>query len=96
MRAKLTLRDRLTRSGFPVNGSLDPRENAPLWAVGVVTAVLAATADLPDWARVVLVVACLGVGVAAQFLTVPAKALHDSGGPPVRDAESGALRQRDE
>ena len=95
--ARPTLGDRITRSKIPVNGSLHPRDNAPLSAgvlLGILAAVLTATQDLPLWFSAVVFVVIAAVLVAVQYFTVPASDLLDTDGPVKRHA-GGELGHRD-
>lgn len=96
--AKPTIGDRITRSKLPVNGSLDPRDNAPAWVVTLTGAIVAfATArwnlDAPTAALLAAGVG-LVLGIAAQYLTVPASDLLESNGPVTRQPD-GELGHRD-
>ncbi len=98
-RARPTIGDRVTRSKLPVNGSLHPRDNAPAWVATLTSAVVAfATArwnlDAPTAALVAAGVG-LVLGVAAQYLTVPASDLLESNGPAAR-RPGGELGHRDQ
>ena len=60
---------------LPVRRSVNPTQNAPAWALGLVGlfgAVKAATEGWPVWAVVVVFVACVAFGVASQLFTRPA------------------------
>lgn len=86
-RARPTVGDRITRSRIPVNGTLNPRDNAPLSAgvlLGVLAAVLTNTQDMPLWASLVVFVVIVVVMVIVQLFTVPANDVLDSSGPPAR------------
>lgn len=97
-RARPTIGDRVTRSKLPVNGSLHPRDNAPAWVVTLTSAIVAfATARWnldPASATLVAAVVGLVLGVAAQYLTVPASDLLESNGP-ARRQPGGELGHRD-
>lgn len=93
--ARPTIRDRVTRSRVPVNGTLNPTMNAPAW-LGTVTAALAVLpTGWPVWAKVIVIVAGLAAGIAAQWFTVPGADLLESNGPVTR-RPGGELGHRDQ
>lgn len=97
-RARPTIGDRITRSRLPVNGTLNPTGNAPAWVTTLTAAIVAwATARWGlDETTAALVAAAVGLvlGVAAQYLTVPASDLLESSGPVTRRPD-GELGHRD-
>lgn len=97
--ARPTIGDRITRSKLPVNGTLAPTGNAPAWVTTLTAAVVAwATARWGlDETTAALVAAGVGLvlGVAAQYLTVPANDVLDSSGPAGRQP-GGELGHRDQ
>lgn len=99
MPARPTIRDRITRSSVPVNGTLNPTGNAPAWTVTLTAAVVAwvtARWGLDETTAAMLAaVVGLVLGVAAQWFTVPASDLLESRGPVVRRRD-GQLGHRDE
>lgn len=83
MPTKPRLSTRIARSKVPVNPTLNPAMNAPAWLATVMTALAVLPTDWPVWAKVVVIVVGLAVGVATQFLTTPARDAADHGDAPL-------------
>jgi len=83
MAPKMTLGDKLTVSKIPVTASLSPKENAPLWLSTVGSLLLTLPAEMPWWAKVIVIVVGMACGVATQYFTVAASNLLERRGSSV-------------